>query len=327
MILEFLKENLINPSTNKRCKSFGDSALEFDCGNTFKVFNNTPILINESESIFKLEDILEKVPTAQNSNYRSNSLKNVFRKKILPSLSKDFNYTNRYNQLAEKFKGKNILIIGAGDKVDFYNRVFEKSLVITSDVHLQFNPDIVFDAHQIPFKEASFDLIIASQVLEHTLKPWVVSSEMERVVKMDGYLLVEVPFSFPYHSPPYDFFRFTFTGLRSLFSKCSLYSFEASEGSASSMATFNAQFFIDLFSNRYLRIVVLFITRFLFGWMKYFDLLKRTSTFLSIFSPMGFSMIFKRDEIKRTNIDLLNEFYNLKSSNEIHDNHTRSSSL
>lgn len=136
---------------------------------------------------------------------------------------------------------------------------------------------------------------------------------MERVTKIGGYLLVEVPFNFPYHSPPYDFFRFTYTGLRSLFAKCSLYSYEASEGNASTVAVFNAQFLVDLFSNRYLRIGMLFLSRFLFGWIKYIDLLRKNSTYKSTFSPMGISMIFKKDNKQRSNIELLDEFYKLKT--------------
>lgn len=310
--LEFLKESLVNPLTGKSCKCFDDNELVFDCEGKYKVLNNIPIIIDESNSIFKVEDIVKKVPTAQNSGYRKDSFKNTIRKKILPSLSEDFGLIKRYKVLANKVKGKHVLVIGAGDKVNFYNEIFKESLLITSDVHLQFSPDLVFDAHQIPFKASSFDLIIASQVLEHTFKPWEVANELQRIVKIDGFMLIETPFSFPYHSPPYDFYRFTFTGLRSLFSECNLYSFEANEGSASAVATFNAQFLIDLFSNRYLRMLMLFISRFLFGWIKYLDLLKGKSTYLSVFSPMGFSMIFRRDEVKRTNIELLDAYYNLK---------------
>ena len=310
--LEFLKENLINPLNGNSCISINENILIFSGQEDFKVLNNIPILIDESRSIFKVEDILKKAPTSQNSNYRDVSFKNTIRRKVLPSLSKDFGFSKRYEKLADKFNGKKVLIIGAGDKVIYYNEIFKESFVITSDVHLQFSPDLVFDAHQIPFKDSSFDLIIASQVLEHTFKPWEVASELQRVVKVQGNLLIETPFNFPYHSPPYDFYRFTFSGLRSLFTQCSLDSFEANEGSASAVATFNAQFLIDLFSNRYIRMLMLFISRFLFGWIKYLDLLKGRSTYLSTFSPMGFSMIFKRDEVKRTNIDLLDEYYNLK---------------
>ncbi|MDZ7648847.1 MAG: hypothetical protein U5K54_17665 [Cytophagales bacterium] len=54
-------------------------------------------------------------------------------------------------KLAEAAKGLPLLIVGAGDKIEYYKRTFHQSDIITSDVHLQFGPDIVFDIHQIPF--------------------------------------------------------------------------------------------------------------------------------------------------------------------------------
>ncbi|WP_185956436.1 class I SAM-dependent methyltransferase [Changchengzhania lutea] len=303
----------MNPLTEKQGVTIGDENVIFDDGTRFKSINSVPIIIDESRSIFKVDDILKRRPTAQNLNYRKRSLKNDIRKKVLPGLSKDFNQIKRYKALANRSGIKSVLVIGAGDKVGFYNDMFKNALVITSDVHLQFHPDVVFDAHQIPFIDGSFDLIIASQVLEHTFKPWEVANELERVVSRSGYLLVETPFNFPYHSPPYDFFRFTFTGLRSLFPNCELETFEASEGSASAVATYNAQFLIDLFSNRYLRMLMVFLTRYLFGWMKYLDKLKSNTSYLSLFSPMGFSMVFKKDDVKRSNMELLDDYYKLKS--------------
>jgi len=311
--LEFFKKNLINPLSFGKCESIDSNELTFDCGSIFPIIKEIPIIIDESTSIFKIDSIIENTPTTQDINYRSESFKNKIRKRVLPSLSKDFSFDKRYKKLAEKFNEKSILVIGAGDKVDFYNKMFKDNLVITSDVHMQFFPDVVFDSHQIPFKDASFDFVIASQVLEHTFKPWEVANELQRVTKIDGRLLIEIPFNFPYHSPPYDFFRFTYTGLRSLFQKCELESFEASEGSASAVATFNAQFLIDLFTNRYLRMFMLFCSRFLFGWIKYLDFFRKRSTYNSTFSPMGFNMVFKRDSKKRTNNDLLKEYYDLKS--------------
>lgn len=312
--IEFLNKNLVNPVTGKKCVLITNDKAVFDCGTEYSSVDGKPIIIDESESIFRVKEVVQRRPTAQNEAYRNSSLKNFIRKKCIPSLSKDFNQNKRYNKLSKNSSIKKVLIIGAGDKVKFYSEIFNNALVITSDVHLLFSPDLVFDAHQVPFKDECFDLVIASQVLEHTLQPWVVANELERVVRLDGNLLIETPFNFPYHSPPYDFFRFTFTGLRSLFPESKLSSFEASEGSASSLATFSAQFLVDLFSNRYLRMVMLFISRFLFGWLKYLDLLKKSTTFLSIFSPMGFSMLFTKDKIQRTKKELLNVYYDLQAS-------------
>lgn len=309
---EFLKKNLVNPSTNKKVERFLDDTLVFADNSQFPVSGNIPIIIDETESLFTAKEILEQVPTTQDASYRKSSLKNNIRKKLLPSLSKDFTEKKRYEELASKVKNKKGLVIGAGDKVAYYNEIFKDSLLITSDVHMQFFPDIVFDSHQIPFQDESFDFVIACQVLEHTFKPWIVASEMERVIKVDGYILAEVPFNFPYHSPPYDFFRFTYTGLRSLFTSSELISFEAPEGVAASVATFNSQLMIHLFSNRYLKMIALFVSRILFGWIKYLDIFYKNSSYRSTLAPKGISMIFKKDGKKRKNSQLLEEYYKLK---------------
>ena len=311
---QFFFDKLINPVSQAGVKNITKSNIEFQCESKFPIINNIPIIIDESQSIFKLDDIVKNVPTTQSSTFRDKSLKNTIRKDILPSLSKDFTLNKRYLELAREFKGKKILIIGCGDKIELYNEIFKDSFVINSDVHVQFSPDIVFDSHQIPFSDETFDLVIAAQVLEHTFKPWVVAKELERVVNLKGKLLIEVPFNFPYHSPPYDFFRFTFTGLRSLFPNSRLVKYEVPEGNASTVATFNSDFLINLFSNRYLRMMVLFISRFLFGWLKYIDLLRKKESTRSISIPKGFSMIFEKDSIERSNIELLKEYYDLKSN-------------
>ncbi|NQX86243.1 MAG: class I SAM-dependent methyltransferase [Flavobacteriaceae bacterium] len=311
---DFLKESLINPITKEHVKHINEHEVLFMCSNSYPTSNNIPIIIDETESIFNINDIISKKPTAQDSNYRRKSLKNSIRQNLLPSLSKDFTLTKRYEKLAQTHINGKILIIGAGDKIEWYKSVFgQKSLLITSDIHSQFKPDIVFDSHQIPFANESFDLVIAGQVLEHTFKPWEVAKEIERVVKTSGNILIEVPFNFPYHSPPYDFFRFTFTGLRSLFTKCSLKEYEVAEGKASTIAVFNSQFLIESFSSRIIRMLMLFIGRILFGWIKYLDLLNKKTTIRSIAMPKGFSMIFQKDNIKRKNNDLLSDFFLLKN--------------
>lgn len=308
---EFFTQHLTDPVTKKEVNQISSTEIIFKCGSKYPIISGIPVIIDENESIFKIKDILKQTPTTQDSEFRKKSLKTLIRQKAIPSLSKDFTFNKRYEALAEKFKKGNVLIIGAGDKIDWYNQIFKESIIITSDVHLQFKPDFVLDSHQIPFCDESFDLVIAGQVLEHTFQPWVVANEIQRVAKTNGNILIEVPFNFPYHSPPYDFFRFTFTGLRSLFKECGVSSFEVPEGNASTIASFNSQFLIDLSSNRFIRIFMLFLSRILFGWMKYIDLIYKKNTLRKLSLPKGFSMTFNKDTTKRSNLDLLDEYYSI----------------
>lgn len=49
------------------------------------------------------------------------------------------------------------------------------------------------DAERLPFRSASFDRVLCSEVLEHVLHPSEVLEEMLRVVKPDGRVVITVP--------------------------------------------------------------------------------------------------------------------------------------
>lgn len=51
---------------------------------------------------------------------------------------------------------------------------------------------ICADAHNLPFPEESFDLIISTESLEHVCSPEGVLSEMRRVLKKNGEIIVEM---------------------------------------------------------------------------------------------------------------------------------------
>lgn len=51
----------------------------------------------------------------------------------------------------------------------------------------------VADAHELPFKDQSFDAIVCLEAMEHVEEPAKVISEMRRVLKNTGYIIVLVP--------------------------------------------------------------------------------------------------------------------------------------
>ncbi len=77
-------------------------------------------------------------------------------------------------------------------------------------------PDYFYDGTHLPFDDGSFDTVLSIQVLEHTPRPRQLISEMARVLKQDGVLILAAPFSFRLHEEPYDFFRYSPHGLREL---------------------------------------------------------------------------------------------------------------
>ncbi len=305
-------EHILHPDTHSRLVLKNDENLLFEDGSKMPIHNGTPILFSV-DSIFNPEDIINsKITTQDSAHLDTSNIKNFIRRKVLPSLCTDFNIEKRYDNLEQLLPvyGK-VLIIGAGEKINYYKNKFPHCEVITSDVHNEFKPDYIFDAHFIPFDDNCFDMVLAAQVIEHTINPWKFSQELQRVTKIGGLLQIEAPQNYPYHAEPYDFFRFTFTGMRSLFPKCEVIRAEITEGNAAMVAVTISNYLINLSSKRLIRSSWLFITRILLGWMKYLDKLQPLLNRRTVSMPKGYAFTFKKDDIDRKPIALLNEFYKL----------------
>jgi SAM-dependent methyltransferase len=81
------------------------------------------------------------------------------------------------------------------------------------------NPDITaFDGKNIPFDENKFDAIICTEVLEHVQEFQHLIDEMFRTAKKNANLIVTIPWSARYHYIPYDYFRYTPSSLKTMFS-------------------------------------------------------------------------------------------------------------
>lgn len=62
-----------------------------------------------------------------------------------------------------------------------------------------------------------FDVVVCTEVLEHTLNPFFAVKELRRILKPGGWIFVSTPFNFRIHGPLPDCWRFTEHGLKVLF--------------------------------------------------------------------------------------------------------------
>jgi SAM-dependent methyltransferase len=69
--------------------------------------------------------------------------------------------------------------------------------------------DILADIAAIPVENESFDVIICTEVLEHSFEPHKALMELSRLLKKSGAILITTPFAYPLHEIPYDFSRIT----------------------------------------------------------------------------------------------------------------------
>ncbi len=101
-------------------------------------------------------------------------------------------------------KGKPYACFFAGRVVNHY----------VLDVEPAPSVDVVGDARHMPFSDASIDVVLITQVLEHIPEPITVISEIRRVLKPGGTLLLSVPSIFPQHGSPGDYWRYMPQGLQ-----------------------------------------------------------------------------------------------------------------
>jgi SAM-dependent methyltransferase len=116
-----------------------------------------------------------------------------------------------------------IIDVGCGQKP--YQSFFKFEQYIGIEVeqeghdHTNEDVDVFYDGNHIPFADGHFDSAICSQVLEHVFHPDEFLTEIGRVLKPNGKLLLTVPFVWDEHEQPYDFARYSSFGLKHLLQK------------------------------------------------------------------------------------------------------------
>ena len=119
--------------------------------------------------------------------------------------------------------GLKILEIGSREVTGHSNarKQLSNAEYIGFDYYAGPNVDVVGDAHKLSsyFKEGTqFDIIYSSACFEHFAMPWLVASEIAKLLKVGGIVFVETHFSFVAHERPWHFFHFTDIALKTLFS-------------------------------------------------------------------------------------------------------------
>jgi SAM-dependent methyltransferase len=79
--------------------------------------------------------------------------------------------------------------------------------------------DYFYNGTNFPFEDNKFDSIFCSQVLEHVFEPEIFLSEINRVMKKDGLIILTLPFIWDEHEQPYDYARYSSFGLNYLIKK------------------------------------------------------------------------------------------------------------
>lgn len=296
-----LEQIIVCPVCKKSLTKIPDfyKCTDETCNSTYPIFNATPILINPNNDLFDQKDFEDKgdifFKTYNNSFTR-------FLKKIQPDITynnvSEKNYLNIAALLSEQ-KPLRILILGGSvDGVGIKhlkNILHEDDLLVETDVSYGPNTTVICDAHEIPFADESFDLIIAQAVLEHVLDPFQCVKEMHRVLKDKGLIYAETPFMQQVHGGKYDFLRFTHLGHRRMFRKFNEIKSGVVAGAGSALV-WSLKYFLTSFSNsKKIDRVLSYGGTFMFFWIKYFDvILNKTKG--SIDAASGFYFLGRKEK-------------------------------
>lgn len=111
-----------------------------------------------------------------------------------------------------------ILDFGCGGSP--YRSLFPNAEYVRADIEGTPNIDVVIDTSSnessLPIGDESFDIILSSQVLEHVSRPEAYLQECWRLLRPNGRLILTTHGFFEDHGCPFDFFRWTSDGLRSV---------------------------------------------------------------------------------------------------------------
>ena len=125
------------------------------------------------------------------------------------------------SRFSSELKGR-LLDVGCGSKP--YQELFAVDDYIGLDIDSEASrnrkiADYFYDGKIFPFNENEFDSVLCNQVLEHVFNPDEFLSEIKRVLKPSGRLLITVPFVWDEHEQPRDYARYSSFGLKALLDK------------------------------------------------------------------------------------------------------------
>lgn len=176
-----------------------------------------------------------------------------------------------------------ILVIGSGKSLQSAANQYLDAEYAKQTINLDIDKfptvNVVADGHELPFKSGIFHAVVVDAVLEHVKNPNQVVNEIHRVLKKGDYVYAEIPFIQGFHADPYDYQRFTISGIRHLFSNFKEIDAGVCVGPSSAVARFLREYLAILFSfsNDLVYLGLKIVFGWLTFWIKYLDIVTAES--------------------------------------------------
>lgn len=176
-----------------------------------------PLLLNENREV--RGDVLARTSSLTDLGY-------------LPQTHLAFAMSRAVSYFLRTRSNLKIIDIGSGEKPYYCLFAPYAREYIGVDVVPCSRTDIRAVAEHLPIRNASIDVIVCTQVLEHVTDPPRVLSEWLRILQPSGIVFASTHGTFWYHPDPVDYWRWTHTGLRRLFETAGfrVHTVEACEG-------------------------------------------------------------------------------------------------
>jgi SAM-dependent methyltransferase len=137
--------------------------------------------------------------------------------------------------------GGRVLDVGCGDRP--YETLIKAQEYVgleidTPATRARGRADVYYAGGRFPFADGAFDAVLCNQVLEHVFEPDLFVSEIARVLKVGGRVLLTVPFVWDEHEQPRDYARYSSFGLVTLLSRHGLRTLQQHKTCADARALF-----------------------------------------------------------------------------------------
>ena len=195
-----VQEKFCCPVCNASLKHFADKLIcqNDTCFSEFPIVDGIPVMINDKNSVFSIDDYVSHRETYFLNNKGSAIKKFLYR--LIPAISKNIKGKENYGKFTESLLKQSdtarVLVLGGGNLGMGMDCLLNNTSIELVDTDVAFGERtmLICDAHNIPFQDQSFDGVVIQAVLEHVVDPYQCCEEIFRVLKKDGMVYAETPF-------------------------------------------------------------------------------------------------------------------------------------
>ena len=245
------------------------------CSISFPVVRGVPILLNEMNSVFSIDNYT--CPKKTNEPAPRPGWRDKLRK-LTPDVSRNVlgpcNLEQYADLLVKTSADPKVLVVGgksAGAGFDALLARVPPIRLLETDVLFGPRTMLICDSHDLPFEDGFFDAVVVQAVLEHVVDPYRCVDEIFRVLRPAGLVYAETPFMQQVHEGRYDFTRFTHLGHRRLFRRFEEISSGPVCGTGMALAWAYRHFLMSLSDSAPIRNLMDHFARLTSFYLKYLD--------------------------------------------------------